>query len=126
MKRDAKARALLCVAGGRSIAATAREVGVDRKTVAAWTQDPVFAAEVKVLKVAVRVRPLDPQVLVAAVTESMARVAASPPPKPERPRRVPLNAGPEQRARITARYHARGQPGPWDIPRPDQPTTSST
>ncbi|MFF7192651.1 hypothetical protein ACFZAM_02895 [Streptomyces sp. NPDC008079] len=83
-------------------------------TVSAWKKDPAFAAEVDRLKVAVRVRPLDPEALLAAVTESMNRVENPPPVKPPRPRSVPSNPCPEQRARITARYHVRGEAGPWD------------
>jgi hypothetical protein len=111
--KGAKARGLLYLAGGRSYAATARELGVGPKAVAAWMKDPAFVAEMEALKARVGARPFDGRALLAAYDAAHGRVVG--PPKPPRPRRLPSNPGEEQRRRIGAQYRARGLPEPdWE------------
>jgi hypothetical protein len=78
-------------------------------------RDPAFIAEVAVIREALRARPLDGRALLAVAAQSVERIASKP--KAASLRRLPPNPGPEQRARIEARYAARGEPLPdWNVP----------
>ncbi|QQM41986.1 hypothetical protein [Streptomyces liliifuscus] len=104
-ERNAKrVDALLPLAGGKSNKAVAEEVGVNPATIGTWKKDPAFACELARIKELVDRKPMDAHAVLAAVTESSARL--NPPAGPVVVS-IPAGASARRRRQLIGRAVAR-------------------